>query len=94
MLSFEVFAFCDRFIVITAHVVDSNVAMRVTYGNQIMVLFGELAARDTVIRLDEFLRERGVLQRPEAEITALKLIVLFDANIVLSIACGDKVRIF
>jgi hypothetical protein len=67
--------------------------MRVADCNQVRISLRKLTASDAVVRLDELLWERGVLKRPETQVTTLKLVVLLNADIVLTVTSGDKIRV-
>ena len=55
------------------------------------VLLRELTTRDTVVCLNELFWESWVFQRPEAQVSALQLVVLLHTDIVLTIARRDQI---
>jgi len=79
--------------VMIAHIVDSNVTMRVTNSNQMGLFLGELATSDTVLGLDDSLGEVGVFQRPEAEKTWLENAVVSAVNIELTVTDSDQIGV-
>jgi len=54
-----------------SNVVNRNISVRVTAGNQMRLFFGELATSDAVVGSDNALGEFGILQSPETEKTIL-----------------------
>jgi hypothetical protein len=72
VLAIEVLARCNRGTRVgVSHVVNSDVTVGVTNSDKMGLLLRELTAGDAVLGLDDFLRELGVFESPEAEETWL-----------------------
>mgnify|MGYP007029165505 CR=1 FL=1 len=91
VLKVKVFWLGNRSEIMTANVVDRNVATGVANSNQVWWLLAELTASDASVVDNHLLREIRVLEGPEAEQTWLELAVINAVNVELTIANSNKV---
>ena len=93
MSALQVPALDDRLGGIVFHIENRNVSVGVSDSDQMRLLFGELAASDAMLGLDDFFWEIRVLQSPEAEKPCLQLLLIGAIDVILAISDRNQVSV-